>query len=138
MSNSFARYIATSKINSNDGFIFNSFTYFTYPTFNTTNSGMAMKFVMRKHHNNMIYDRRYKKLQNVLAEIEGFIHIINLFFYFITIPFDSKRFYEKIINTVYNFEGDATQKLKFLIKSKKIDKVLSPKYLALIQNQKVQ
>ena len=134
MTKSVARYIATTQISSNDGFIFNSFNYFTYPTFkqddetlqiDSTNSGMAMKFVMRKHHNNMVYERRYKKLQNVLAEMGGFIQIMYLIFFAISMPFVSKKYFEKIINTVYNFESiEGTTKI--FLKTKKIDKLPPP------------
>ena len=135
MSKNVARYIATSKVNSNDGFIFNSFNSYTYPTFkedietlqtDDTNSGMLMKFVIRKYHNNLIYERSYKKLQNILAEIGGFIQIIYLFFFLLTMPIVSKRYFEKIINTVYDFEEVVDTKLKSYIKSIRI-KRLPPK-----------
>lgn len=113
------RYITTTKINSDDGFIFTTKNYYKYPTysndresllFDETNGDNLLTFTVRKSHSDNIFERNYKKIQDVLAEIGGFIQIIYLFFWVLNYPFLSKKFTEKIVNTIYNFESDKTHK----------------------------
>lgn len=107
------RYIATSRVDSDDGFLFEDKNTYTYPTYqedketflvDSTNSGKIVEFRLRKYHNELVYDRKYKKLQTVLADIGGFIQIIYIIFFVLSYPFVSKLYFEKIINTIYNFE----------------------------------
>lgn len=110
------RYIATTEIKSDDSFLFSSpHVSHTYPTFaqdketlviDDTDSGLLVDFLIRKHHNIWTYNRAYKKIQGVLAEIGGFIHILYLILWVISYPIVSKKYYEKIINLIYNFEHD--------------------------------
>lgn len=113
------RYIATTKINSDDGFIFTSKNYYKYPTysndkesllFDATNGDNLLTFTLRKSHSDNIFERNYKKIQDVLAEIGGFIQILYLFFWVLNYPFLSKKFTEKIVNTIYNFESEKSYK----------------------------
>ena len=107
------RYIATSIVNSDDGFLFTSKNAYIYPTYDndfqtllmdSKNQGYLMDFVLRMYHSENISERRYKKFQNVLAEIGGFIQILFLIFLSISYPIISKKYYEKLTNAIYNFE----------------------------------
>jgi len=121
------RYIATTTIQTDDGFLFStSENVQSYPTYDmdqesllldNTNQGMLMDFIFRKYHTEFVYNRGYKKLQDVLAEIGGFTQILYLIFFTFSYPFISKKYYEKIINLIYNFEEDD----ETLMSSKKIE-----------------
>ena len=120
------RYIATTKVISDDGFLLSSKNSQSYPTYNadketllldSKNEGLLMDFYLRKFHNNLIYDRSYKKIADVLAEIGGFIHILYLIFLVLSYPFISKRYFEKIINSIYNFEFDGIEPKKLETKT---------------------
>ena len=121
------RYIATSIVNSNAGFLISSTKTQTYPTYkedketfllDNTNSGFVMEFRLRKYHNDLVYDRTYKRFEKVLAEMGGFIQMIYLIFFIMTYPFVSKGYFEKLINTIYNFE--IAENMNFHKNSKKI------------------
>ena len=110
------RYIGTTNVNSDDGFtdfIYSSSSFKKYPNYvndketllmDSLDSGVLVQFRLRKDHNIMIYDRSYKKFENVLAEIGGFIQMMYLISFLFTYPFVSKLYFEKIINSIYNFE----------------------------------
>ena len=125
------RYIAPSKVNSDDGFLFTAKNNYIYPSYkedketlliDTSNQGFIMDFVLRDHHDEMIYERRYKKIQNVLAEIGGLIQILYLIFLAITYPFISKLYFEKIINSIFNFENSHFNKTNIRkVASKRLD-----------------
>lgn len=109
------RFIESTRVNSDDGFLFISKTQHKYPTFSydketllsdPTNGANVLTFVIRKAHSDHVYERSYKKIQRCLAEIGGFIHIIYLFFWILNYPLVSKKYYEKIVNLIYNFEGE--------------------------------
>lgn len=120
------RYYATTRVISDDGFLFTTKNEYLYPTvkldketflIDSTESGQLVHFRMRKHHNEQVYNRRYKKVQNVMSEMGGFIQILYLIFLVITYPYVYKNYYEKIINTIYNFEiaeggGDSSTNLR--------------------------
>ena len=108
------RYIATSKINSDDGFLFSSINNYNYPSYyedketlliDKSNQGLIIDFVLRKYHNDLIYTRNYQKFQDVLAQIGGIIQILSIFFSYLSFPFVDKLYFEKIVNSIYNFEG---------------------------------
>ena len=107
------RFIADTKINSDDGFLFEDITHHQYPSYsfdkeslvmNPANEGQLLYFLIRKAHDEIIYERSYKKLQNTLAEIGGLIQVLYLLFFGLSYPSISKQYFEKITNTIYNFE----------------------------------
>ena len=107
------RFIANSITNSNYGFLFDSTKSDNYPIYksdkeslflNNSDKSYLMDFLIRMDHNDLIYDRRYKKIQDVLAQIGGLIQVLYLIFYAISYPIISKGYFEKIINSIYNFE----------------------------------
>lgn len=109
------RFISTSRFNSDEGFLFSSKKNYVYPTFkedvetfslDSKETGDLFKFLLKKHHSEIIYERSYKKIQKVLAEIGGFIQAIYLIFFVFTYPVVNKLYFEKLINKVYNFEKD--------------------------------
>ena len=109
------RFIATSRFNSDDGFLFSSEKKYVYPTFkedvetfslDSKETGDLFKFLLKKHHSEIIYERSYKKIQKVLAEIGGFIQAIYLILLVFALPVVNKLYFEKLINKVYNFEND--------------------------------
>ena len=130
------RLISTTKIYSDDAKIFNSRNYNFYPTyaedketllFDTANKGVLMSFALRKYHNEKIYERKYKTFQQVLSEMGGIIQILYLVFYVLSSPFISKLYFEKIINSIYNFEDDhdAFSKINETIVSKNKEKSMN-------------
>ena len=110
------RFISTTNIISDDGLIFSfDTTTMSYPTYNydkenfiidnkDSQNNVLMQFVLRKHHNELNHERTYKKLQDVLSDIGGFIQMIYLLFFTVSYPFISKKYYEKITNLIFNFE----------------------------------
>jgi len=115
------RYIADTKVISDDGFLFSDQKTYNYPTYSydkesllldTGDSGLLMYFLLRKAHNEIVYERMYKKLQNILAEIGGIIQILYLFFYALSYPSVSKLYFEKIINSIYHFEMEDDEKVE--------------------------
>ena len=140
------RYIANSKVYSDDGFLFSSTDNLKqYPTYkedketfliDSTNSGALVQFRLRKHHDEMIYSRRYKKLQNVMAEMGGFMQITYLILFLITYPMVSKRYFEKLTNSIYNFEIVDDEKYKLSKKERKNNSMNSSisKYLSSTDN----
>lgn len=109
------RFISTSRFNSDDGFLLSSIKNFVYPTLkedvetfslDTKETGDLFKFLLKKHHSELIYERSYKKIQKVLAEIGGFIQALYLILLVFAHPFVTKIYFEKLINNVYNFEKE--------------------------------
>ena len=47
-----------------------------------------------------------------MAEMGGFIQILFLIIYVITFPFRRKKYNEKIINSIYNFEKETNEEMK--------------------------
>lgn len=109
------RFIESTKINSDDGILLTSKSYYKYPTLandketlstDPTNGENLLTFALRKSHSNHVYERSYKKIQRCLAEIGGFTEILYLVFLILNYPFAYKKYFEKIINIIYNFEED--------------------------------
>ena len=137
MSKYTTRFIASTTVHSNDEFLFDSFNHYVYPTYkedketiqtDDTNSGLIMTFVFRKYHNDLKYERKHKKLQNILAEMGGFIQLLYLVFTGLTSSFVSKKYYDKIINAVFNFElnnPSKNVKIKVMMKSRNMESVNS-------------
>ena len=50
-----------------------------------------MYFVIRNYHNEIVYERSYKKLQNILAEIGGLFQVLYLIFLGLSYPSVSKQ-----------------------------------------------
>ena len=78
-----------------------------------------IEFVIRKSTYETIFTRKYKKIQNVLAEMTGFLQIIFFFLYIISSPFIKKEYYETLTNSLYNFELDEND-LKTMKNQRKI------------------
>ena len=109
------RFIGTSRINSDDGFLVSSINNYLYPSYKYDKETLfigddtknyMMDFVIRMDQSENVYGRKYKKVQNVMAEMGGFIQILFLIILVITFPFRRKKYNEKIINSIYNFEND--------------------------------
>lgn len=73
---------------------------------------------LRKSNYETVFTRNYKKIQNVFAEMTGFLQIIFLVLFFVSNPFIKKEYYESLTNGIYNFEVDEEGK-KTKIYSKK-------------------
>lgn len=116
------RFISTTNVQTDDGVLFsNSQITHSYPNYendkeslliDSSDEGMLMDFIFRKYHSEMLYDRSYKKLQDVFAEIGGFTQILYLIFFVFSYPFIAKKYYEKIINLIYNFENNTNEQHK--------------------------
>ena len=129
------RFIGTSRINSDDGVFFSSKNQYVYPNYNFDKETMfigddtknyMMDFVIRMDQSENVYTRKYQKMQDVLADMGGFIQIIFWIIMVMTFPFRIKKYNEKMINSIYNFEND---ELDTADKSKKISKFQSVKIL---------
>ena len=113
------RYIATSEITTDDGWLMNDIKTKKYPTFADEkesliggNDALRAQFCIRKFHTKFVYERKYKKIQEVLAEICGILNIICLFFRMLAFPFAFKSYGTKLTNEVFNFEGGNEDKTK--------------------------
>ena len=97
-----------------------------------TQTDNIVDMVVRKLAYETILTRKYKKIQNVFAEMTGFLQIIFVALYIISGPFIKKEYYESLTNSIYNFEIDADP----LIKKKEISKKGGDKILD--QKEKLQ
>ena len=124
------RYLKTNQILSDDGWITESNTQQEFFSFDydkesfeiLENFDYLIQFSIRKSNYESIWNRKYKKISNVLAEMNGFLNIIFLGLFFLSNPFIKKEYYEFLTNNIYNFELDEEeiQKLKDRKKKKKI------------------
>lgn len=126
-----ARYISSTEVRSDDGFLFPTKNTHSYPTYYNDKESYLfdfegdkiLSFILRKYHSSFIYERSYKKIQDVLAEIGGFIQTLYIFFLVFSYPFISKKYYEKIVNLIFNFQDSKSVKshqlAKIMAKNKK-------------------
>ena len=71
-----------------------------------TQKDYIVDFLVRKTNYETIFSRKYKQIQNVLAEMNGLLHFVFIFLYVISYPFIKKEYNDSITNSVYNFEVD--------------------------------
>ena len=135
-----SRFIATTIVNTDDGWLFTNQNTKKYPTYNNDKEAMMQGddstltiFRMRKFHTNMIIERKYKKLQDVLAEMGGILNIIYVLFALISHPFVKSDYQSKLANKCFNFEIVNEKKTKKKLMKKK--KKLSEKLTDLKQNK---
>lgn len=123
------RYLKTNHIRTNDGWITDSFHEeddfsFDYDqeSFDfLTGPGTIVDMTIRKSYYELIHTRKYKKIQNVFAEMTGFLQIIFVVLYFLSKPFIKKEYYETLTNNIYNFEVDEDEKHEKKKKKKEED-----------------
>ncbi len=114
------RYLKTNQIVSDDGWISSSETEQEYFSFDRDkesfeileNFDYLIDFAIRKSNYQTVYTRKYKKIQNVFAEMTGFLQIIFLGLYLFSKPFIRKEYYEFLTNNIYNFELDEEEMQK--------------------------
>ena len=121
------RYLKTNHLYDDNGWIADSMTENQYYSFDNdresfqilTESDSIVDMVIRKSTYETILTRRYQKIQNVFAEMTGFLKIIFAILYIISRPFIKKEYYDTLTNNIYNFEMIPDGKIK---KQKKIKK----------------
>ena len=115
-----SRYLKTNHIRSDDGWITESKTENDYFSFDTDKESfelldkfdLLINFVIRKSNYESILTRKYKKIQNVFAEMTGFLQIIFMILYVVSNPFIKNEYFEFLTNNNYNFELDADEMKK--------------------------
>ena len=112
------KFVASNSVVSDEGWILNdekTFDYYTYYQdkesfeFSTYKTGEAKTLIdlsIRKASSEKVYTRRYKKVQNVFADMGGFMNIIFLFLYLISSPINSRLYFQDLANKLFNFEKD--------------------------------
>ena len=114
------RYLRTNHLYDDGGWITNSLVASDYFSFDNdgqsfellTETGNIVDMTIRKSAYESVLTRNYKKVQNVFAEMTGFLQIIFAALYIISGPFIRKEYYESLTNSIYNFEVDPNQKKK--------------------------
>lgn len=112
------KYLSTHQLVSDEGWIFNdekmnSFTVysndkenFELKTYKEGDQKTLFNMIVRKMNNEKVYIRKYKKIQNVFADMGGFMNILFMTLYLLTIPMNSKMYYQTLANKLFNFEKD--------------------------------
>ena len=114
------RYLRTTHLYDDNGWITEAKTekdYFSFDYDQTsfellTGKDYLVDMVIRKSVYENILTRKYKKIQNVFAEMTGFLQIIFAGLYIIAGPFIRKEYYDTLTNDIYNFEVDLDAKKK--------------------------
>ena len=112
------RYLRTNNFYDYNGLISDSSTEKDYFSFDydhesfelLTQTDSIVDMVIRKSYYENILTRKYKKIQNVFAEMAGFLQIIFTGLIVISGPFIKQEYYESITNSIYNFEVDPNLK----------------------------
>ena len=118
------RWITTAHVSSDDGWIVNDERNLDYEMFysdsesfnlyvqNKNQTKILVDYVIRKTNYEKIYQRSYKKVQNVFAEMGGFLNICFLFFYVLAMPYVTSSYFDMMANKLYNFQIDDSKKLE--------------------------
>ena len=114
------RYLRTNHFYDESGWIMDSTYENNYFSFDydhesfelLTQTDKIVDMVIRKSSYESIFTRKYKKIQNVFAEMAGFLQIIFTVLLIISGPFVKKEYYESITNSIYNFEVEPDGKPK--------------------------
>ena len=112
------RYLKTNHLYDDSGWLSDSTNQREYYSFDSdhesfellTETDNIVDMVIRKSNYEEIFTRKYKKIQNVLAEMAGFLQIIFTVLGLISSPFIKKEYYETLTNSIYNFEVDPDPK----------------------------
>ena len=114
------RYMKSNYINTNDGWISNSlktedvyswdFDKESFELLDGVDDIVWME--LRKSNYETTFTRNYKKIQNVFAEMTGFLQIIFMVLFVVSNPFIKKEYYESLTNGIYNFEVEEEGKTK--------------------------
>lgn len=146
------KFLATHSVVSDEGWILNDqkiFNYdvyfedkesFEFPIYKPDEQKTLIDVSIRKSTSEKIYTRKYKKVQNVFADMGGFMNIIFLFLYLISEPINSRLYYQDLANKLFNFEKDGDlSKLKntHLHKAKTILEEINVKRNSLQEDLKV-
>lgn len=124
------RYLKTTHISDDSGWIIDDTTVNDHFSFDSdkesfellTQTDFLVDFVIRKSAYETILTRKYKKIQNVFAEMTGFLQIIFTALFIFSSPFIKKEYYESLTNSIYNFEVDEDVKKKKRSSKKKKSK----------------
>ena len=108
------RHLKTNHLKTDDGWIIDqtnekqifSFDYDKESFELLEDTDSFVDFSIRKSNYETAFTRRYKKIQNVLAEMTGFLQIIFIVLFVLSNPFIKKEYYETLTNSIYNFEVD--------------------------------
>ncbi len=120
-------YLKTNWIFNDDGWISKTISKKEYFSFDSILESFEIlekldhiiEFEIRKSYYETYWNRKYKKIQNVLAEMTGFLQIIFLALYLLSKPFVNKEYFETLTNSIYNFELDEEELKLNQIKKKK-------------------
>ena len=121
------RYLKTTYINDDSGWITDKTTVDNHFSFDydresfelLSKSDYLVDFVVRKSIYETVLSRKYKKIQNVFAEMNGFLQIIFTILFLLSNPFIKKEYYESLTNSIYNFEVDGEEKTNKSAKQRK-------------------
>ena len=120
-------YLKTNHIFSDDGWIAKTESQSEYFSFDSQAESSEVlekfdhliDFVIRKSYYETNWSRKYKKIQNVLAEMTGFLKIIFFVLSIFSKPFIKKEYFESLTNSIYNFELDEEEFNKIQLRKKK-------------------
>lgn len=102
---------------------FNSASYISDRQVLSFSSDLVVQIDMKLDKIKTIYNRKYDKLQNVLAEIGGIIKALMIFSNMLILPFVRLKFRLNLANTIFTFKTDKAT--KGFIKKLKKNKITS-------------
>ena len=112
------KYLASYNLVSDEGWIVNNEKISNYTVYSNDKESFEIRtykqgdaktlfnMLIRKMNYEKIYTRKYKKIQNVFADMGGFLNIVFMALYLLTLPFNSKMYYHELANKLFNFEKD--------------------------------
>ena len=151
------KYLASHSLISDEGWVIKNEIMTNYTVYSTDKENFELKtykdgdqktlfnMIIRKMNYEKVYTRKYKKIQNVFADMGGFMNIIFMTLYLFTLPMNSKIYYQTLANKLFNFEKDEqpSGKIDNLISAKKIlddmyeDKIMTETDKTMHQKEKI-
>ena len=129
------RYITSVHIISDEGWLMNDIKNTDHYSFHSDKESFELydkdfdkekvlvDYIIRKSTYEKTYTRKYKKIQNVFAEMGGFMNLSFLLLYFFSRPFVEKMYYDSLTNKLYNFQSETIQTKDKNLKNKKLEKL---------------
>lgn len=129
------RSISSSQVSSDEGWIVNDVRDLSYAMFygdsesfllydqNSNQQKTLVDYAIKKSNYQKIYQRSYKKIQNVFAEMGGFLNICFLFFYVLIMPYVTSSYFEAMTNKLFNFQIDDGSKKTQEVTQKNMKKI---------------
>ena len=130
------RYLSNTYLISDNGWIAQTLQTSEYATYDSdrenfdikadpNSNDYIMSMTLRKSTYNYIFNRSYKKVQTVLAEMGGFLKISFIVFNFLACIFANHIYFNEISNILYTFQRTDRENERSLSKEIEINKTIA-------------